>query len=330
VNLEDIINLLEEGILIIKDTKVVFANNFLVENQIIREDWQDKNYYEALRNLSLISIISKALSGQKAFSEEFQHIGKFYKVKFKSIGNLSLFDISDITSLRKYELSKKEFVDNASHELRTPISVIRGILETLFEEETNERKKRLLEKALNRIDQMQNLVEDLLILAKLESGKEKLNLSEFKLKDLVDEVYEDLKKEFIRREVAFENLVDPSFLIVADRQMFYLLLKNLIDNGVKYNKKSGKVWVSSKKDEKRYLVEVGDTGIGIPKEHLPFIFERFYRVDKGRSRELGGTGLGLSIVKHIVLAHGGDIKVYSELEKGSRFVISIPSFLTKN
>ncbi|WP_448583677.1 sensor histidine kinase [Thermocrinis sp.] len=329
MNWEKILHSLEEGILIIRDSKVIFANKFLVDNQIIREDWQDKNYYEALKSLSLISLINKALNYQEFFSEEFQHLERFYRVKVRNVDDFVLLNISDISFLKKYELSRKEFVDNASHELKTPISVIKGILETLIEEEEQEGKRKFLEKALNRVNQMQNLVEDLLTLTKLESGRERLNLSEFKLKDLVDEVYEDLKEEFAKRRIAFENLVDSSFTITADRQKFYLLLRNLIDNGVKYNKEGGKVWVSSKRDKEGYFIEVGDTGIGIPKEHIPLIFERFYRVDKGRSREMGGTGLGLSIVKHIVLAHGGEIKAYSEPEKGTRFVITIPVFNRK-
>ncbi|WP_448588605.1 sensor histidine kinase [Thermocrinis sp.] len=324
MNWEKVLNSLEEGILIIKSSRVIFANRFLVENQLIREDWKDKNYYEALKSLALISIIGKASDNQGFFSEEFQHMERFYRVKPKKADDFTLFDIQDVSFLRKYEFSRKEFVDNASHELRTPISVIKGVLETLLGEEEDDRKRRFLEKALNRVNQMQNLVEDLLTLTKLESGREKLNISEFSLQDLVDDIYEDLEEEFIKKEVHFENLVESSFKITADKDKLYLLLRNLIDNGVKYNKKGGKVWVSSRREKGEYVIEVGDTGIGIPPEHIPFIFERFYRVDKGRSREVGGTGLGLSIAKHIVLSHRGEIKVHSELGKGSRFIVRIP------
>jgi len=226
--------------------------------------------------------------------------------------------------VKKYEQSKREFVDNASHELKTPISVLRGIVETLLEEEEDQRKRRFLEKALRRIEQMQNLVEDLLTLTKLESGRERLNLSEFKLRELVEEVYDSLEQEFVKREVSFENLVSEDFKMFADRQKFFLLLRNLIDNAVKYNKKGGKVRVLAKKEENKQILEVEDTGIGIPPEHVPFIFERFYRVDKGRSKEMGGTGLGLSIVKHIVFLHGGEIMVHSKPGEGSRFSVIIP------
>lgn len=299
MNWEEVLNALGEGVLVLKGSEVTFANHFLVENQLVREDWKGKHYYEAIKSLPFISIVGRAF-GKDSLSEEFQHLERFYRVVSRRIGEMLVCEISDISSVRKYEQSKREFVDNASHELKTPISVLRGIVETLLEEEEDQRKRHFLEKALRRIEQMQNLVEDLLTLTKLESGRERLNLSEFKLRELVEEVYDSLEQEFIKRDVSFENLVSEDFKMFADRQKLFLLLRNLIDNAVKYNKRGGKVWVRARKEGNKQILEVEDTGIGIPPEHVPFIFERFYRVDKGRSREMGGTGLGLSIVKHIV------------------------------
>jgi two-component system phosphate regulon sensor histidine kinase PhoR len=323
VNWEEVLNALGEGVLVLKGSEVVFANHFLVENQLVREDWKGKHYYEAIRSLPFISIVGRAL-GKDSLYEEFQHLERFYKVVSRRTGELLVCEVSDVSHVKKYEQSKREFVDNASHELKTPISVLRGIVETLLEEEEDQRKRRFLEKALRRIEQMQNLVEDLLTLTKLESGRERLDLSEFKLRELVEEVYDSLEQEFIKREVSFENLVSEDFKMFADRQKFFLLLRNLIDNAVKYNKEGGKVWVRAKKEGNKQILEVEDTGIGIPPEHVPFIFERFYRVDKGRSKEMGGTGLGLSIVKHIVFLHGGEIRVYSKPGEGSRFSVIIP------
>jgi two-component system phosphate regulon sensor histidine kinase PhoR len=323
VNWEEVLNALGEGVLVLKGSEVTFANLFLVENQLVREDWKGKHYYEAIRSLPFISIVGRAL-GKDYLSEEFQHLERFYRVVSKRIGELFVCEIFDVSHVKKYEQSKREFVDNASHELKTPISVLRGIVETLLEEEEDQRKRHFLEKALRRIEQMQNLVEDLLTLTKLESGRERLNLSEFKLRELVEEVYDSLDQEFVKREVSFENLVSEDFKMFADRQKLFLLLRNLIDNAVKYNKRGGKVWVRAKKEENKQILEVEDTGIGIPPEHVPFIFERFYRVDKGRSREMGGTGLGLSIVKHIVFLHGGEITVNSKPGEGSRFSVMIP------
>ena len=323
MNWEEVLNALGEGVLVLKGSEVVFANHFLVENQLVREDWKGKHYYEAIRSLPFISIVGRAL-GKDSLYEEFQHLERFYKVVSRRTGKLLVCEVSDVSSVKKYEQSKREFVDNASHELKTPISVLRGIVETLLEEEEDQRKRRFLEKALRRIEQMQNLVEDLLTLTKLESGRERLNLSEFKLRELVEEVYDSLEQEFVKREVSFENLVSEDFKMFADRQKFFLLLRNLIDNAVKYNKKGGKVRVLAKKEGNKQILEVEDTGIGIPPEHVPFIFERFYRVDKGRSKEMGGTGLGLSIVKHIVFLHGGEIRVYSKPGEGSRFSVIIP------
>jgi two-component system phosphate regulon sensor histidine kinase PhoR len=323
VNWEEVLNALGEGVLVLKGSEVTFANRFLVENQLVREDWKGKHYYEAIKSLPFISIVGRAL-GKGYLSEEFQYLERFYRVVSKRIGEMLVCEVSDVSSVRKYEQSKREFVDNASHELKTPISVLRGIVETLLEEEEDQRKRHFLEKALRRIEQMQNLVEDLLTLTKLESGREKLNLSEFKLRELVEEVYDSLEQEFVKREVSFENLVSEDFKMFADRQKLFLLLRNLIDNAVKYNKRGGKVWVRAKKEGNKQILEVEDTGIGIPPEHVPFIFERFYRVDKGRSREMGGTGLGLSIVKHIVFLHGGEIMVHSKPGEGSRFSVIIP------
>jgi two-component system phosphate regulon sensor histidine kinase PhoR len=325
VNWEEVLNALGEGVLVLKGSEVVFANHFLVENQLVREDWKGKHYYEAIKSLPFISIVGRAL-GKDSLSEEFQHLERFYKVVSRRMGELLVCEVSDVSHVKKYEQSKREFVDNASHELKTPISVLRGIVETLLEEEENQRKRRFLEKALRRIEQMQNLVEDLLTLTKLESGRERLNLSEFKLRELVEEVYDSLEQEFVKREVSFENLVSEDFKMFADRQKFFLLLRNLIDNAVKYNKKGGKVRVLAKKEGNKQILEVEDTGIGIPPEHVPFIFERFYRVDKGRSKEMGGTGLGLSIVKHIVFFHGGEIMVHSKPGEGSRFSVIMPIY----
>jgi two-component system phosphate regulon sensor histidine kinase PhoR len=328
VNWEEVLNALGEGVLVLKGSEVAFANRFLVENQLVREDWKGKHYYEAIKSLPFISIVGRAL-GKDYLSEEFQHLERFYRVVSKRIGELFVCEVSDISPLKKYEQSKREFVDNASHELKTPISVLRGIVETLLEEEEDQRKRHFLEKALRKIEQMQNLVEDLLTLTKLESGRERLNLSEFKLRELVEEVYDSLEQEFVKKEVSFENLVSEDFKMFADRQKLLLLLRNLIDNAVKYNKRGGKVWVRAKKEGNKQILEVEDTGIGIPPEHVPFIFERFYRVDKGRSREMGGTGLGLSIVKHIVFLHGGEIMVHSKPGEGSRFSIVMPMYYIK-
>lgn len=328
MNWEEVLNALGEGILVLKGSEVTFANRFLVENQLVREDWKGKHYYEAIKSLPFISIVGRAL-GKDSLSKEFQYLERFYRVVSKRIGEMLVCEVSDVSSVRKYEQSKREFVDNASHELKTPISVLRGIVETLLEEEEDQRKRHFLEKALRRIEQMQNLVEDLLTLTKLESGRERLNLSEFKLRELVEEVYDSLEQEFVKREVSFENLVSEDFEMFADRQKLFLLLRNLIDNAVKYNKRGGKVWVRAKKEGNKQILEVEDTGIGIPPEHVPFIFERFYRVDKGRSREMGGTGLGLSIVKHIVFLHGGEIMVHSKPGEGSRFSVIIPNISKK-
>ncbi|RME10843.1 MAG: histidine kinase, partial [Aquificota bacterium] len=193
-----------------------------------------------------------------------------------------------------------------------------------YEEEDREDKRAFLEKALKRVEDMRRLVEDLLILTKLESGEERIKREEIDLRVLVEEVYDLLEPQAQEREVELLNSVEHGFKVKGDWDKLFLLLKNLVDNAIKYNRVGGRVEVRVKKTGSQVKIEVEDTGIGIPREHLPFIFERFYRVDPSRSRDLGGTGLGLSIVKHIALSHGGKIEVISKEGRGSTFTVYLP------
>jgi two-component system phosphate regulon sensor histidine kinase PhoR len=149
-------------------------------------------------------------------------------------------------------------------------------------------------------------------------------LEKLSLESLVDEVFEVLQNIAGEKNIILSNTVDEKVLIKANKNRMKQLILNLVDNGIKYNVPNGSVEVNSYRDEGRVIISVGDTGIGIPSEHVARIFERFYRVDKGRSRDMGGTGLGLSIVKHIVNLYNGDIRVNTEVNKGTEFIIQIP------
>ena len=250
--------------------------------------------------------------------------GHYYRVSRFTEGDKEIFLLEDITDLKTYQRAKRDFVANVSHEFKTPISVIASIAETLFEEEEDPFKRRFLERILKRAKEMEALVEDLLILAALESKEGKVIWEKVDLHNLVEEVFQNLKEVAEEKKVQLLNEVPPETYCTCDEHKIFILLKNLVENAIKYNREGGKVWVRSYPKGEFQVIEVSDTGIGIPKKHLPLIFERFYRVDKSRSREVRGTGLGLSIVKHIALIHGGKVEVESEKGKGSTFRVYIP------
>jgi two-component system phosphate regulon sensor histidine kinase PhoR len=256
---------------------------------------------------------------------EIEFKGRFYSVKTVSDGDKLAFILEDITPLKTYQRAKKDFVANVSHELKTPISVIQSIAETLYMEEEDPIKKRFLNRILKRTAEMEALVEDLLVLAALESKEGKVLWEKVNLRSVVDEIIQNLKGFAQEKRVEIINEIPEGFTCLCDGHKIGILLRNLIENAVKYNREGGKVFVRAKREKDGTVtVEVEDTGIGIPKKYLPLIFERFYRVDKSRSREIRGTGLGLSIVKHIALIHGGTVEVESEEGKGSLFRVKIP------
>lgn len=220
---------------------------------------------------------------------------------------------------------KKDFVSNVSHELKTPISVLKSAVETIEEEKDPVMIKKFVNIAKKRIEQMDHLINDLLILARLESQEDQVKKESYDLHKQIEEIFEDLKHLTEEKEIQLINQVPNKFDVYADEQKLSIALKNLIENAIKYNKQNGKVIVKAVKDSKYTTITVEDTGIGIPEESIPLIFERFYRVDKSRSRNIGGTGLGLSIVKHITEAHKGKVWVESKLGEGSKFFIKIPN-----
>jgi two-component system phosphate regulon sensor histidine kinase PhoR len=178
--------------------------------------------------------------------------------------------------------------------------------------------------AKKRINQMDSLINDLLILARLESQEDLVNKRKYLLYKQVEDIFEDLQHLTKDKNIKLINNVPKNFEVYADEQKLSIALKNLIENAIKYNVQNGTVEVNAKTDGKYDIISVIDTGIGIPPESIPLVFERFYRVDKSRSRNIGGTGLGLSIVKHITEAHKGKVWVESQVGKGSKFYIKIP------
>ena len=233
----------------------------------------------------------------------------------------------DVSELERLETIRKDFVANVSHELKTPITAARGLLETVIDdnEMSIENHRIFITKAMNQILRLSNIVTDLLSLSRLETVKMDLIRECIDLRDVVNDSIQALHPVSEEKRISIEyEEFDMSLEVLGDREALSQSVNNLIDNAIKYNSKNGKVWLRLYNEGKNAVLEVRDSGIGIETLEKHRIFERFYRIDKARSTQVGGTGLGLSIVKHTVLAHGGQLSVESFLGTGSTFKIFIP------
>jgi two-component system phosphate regulon sensor histidine kinase PhoR len=221
---------------------------------------------------------------------------------------------------------RRDFVANVSHELKTPLTSIKGFVETLLEgaledQENNRNFLKIIQEQAERLD---NLVNDLLSLSHLESAGIAIDKSRFSLSDQVKEVVVGFRSQLKNKGIEVINQLPKELIIDADKNRVQQVLVNLVDNAIKFNKDKGSITIYNQDYGGNIKVIIEDSGMGIPQMDIPRIFERFYRVDKARSRQLGGTGLGLSIVKHIVELHGGTVGVESTEGLGSKFWFSLP------
>lgn len=235
--------------------------------------------------------------------------------------------LNEVTDIRQLEAMRRDFIANASHELKTPLTVIRGLTETLHEEPQMDAdsRERFIDKLNRQVGRLAGLVSDLLSLSRVEGDREQFEMETVDLLELAKTSYKENLPVAEAKGVSLRvQLPNYSIPVTGDRSALTQALENLLDNALNYTPKGGEVTLKAKIHEGQAVVEVEDTGIGIEPEDQLRIFERFFRVDKARSRELGGTGLGLSIVKHTVLSHGGEVSVESEPGRGSRFRLRIP------
>lgn len=233
----------------------------------------------------------------------------------------------EMKKLRDLERYRKDFLGNVTHELKTPIFNIQGYLLTLLDGglEDDKINRLYLKRAEKSVKRLNNIVEDLESIARLESGEYEMKIESFKLIRLIEEVLEDFEMSARERniKISLEGSYNEEILVKADRKRIAEVVANLVNNSIKYGREGGKTSIRINKKGKLVLVQVSDNGIGISKKDLPRIFERFFRVDKSRSRESGGTGLGLSIVKHTLQAHKQNITVRSEENSGTTFSFSL-------
>ena len=296
-----------------------------------------KPFLEVIRNADLFDLLEacRAAGGEMVSRElglttpvERVHEVHALPLRLGGEGTGVLMVLHDVTELRRLERVRTEFVANVSHELRTPLTAIRGYLETLLEGGLDEpdNGRRFLQIVFRHAERLGRLLDDLMDLSNIELGKVTLKREPTDLADVLEPVLAIVRPQAEAKRLAVAADLPPGLPAVsADRDRLVQILLNLVDNAVKFTPESGRVTVTASPREGMVEVVVADTGVGIPSTDLPRITERFYRVDKARSRELGGTGLGLAIVKHLVQAHGGELRIESELGKGTTVSFTLPT-----
>jgi len=325
--LDSIISSLQEGILVLdKEEKILIANASL-RNIINAELSEGKLYWEALREPKLNDLIKKVQTLKQNVVSEIELNNRIFlcSATFLSYKEEITIVFHDITENKRLEKIKTDFVLNVSHELRTPLTSIKGFLETIEPGQLSDENRHFIDIIKRNTNRLINIVNDLLALSELEEKGARLQLEDINLKSLVERVSRIFEQQLAAKAFSIDIIAEPDLPIIkGDPFKLEQVFVNLIDNAMKYMEKGG-ITITISAHEKNIIVTVKDTGSGIPPEHLPRIFERFYVVDKSRSKKLGGTGLGLSIVKHIILLHNGTISVESAPDKGTTFTIALPA-----
>jgi two-component system phosphate regulon sensor histidine kinase PhoR len=338
--LEATLGSLQEAVLIVDENNYILLANRALQaifphaRIVLRQRLES-----VLQSQEFIAFVAAARTGEALPQQAIEFVGGTNSTWVEATGALippldgqkgawTLFVLHDITKQKQLEALRKDFVANVSHELRTPLSIIKGYIETLVDGHRDmpvEDRERFLQTVQRHAERLNSLLDDLLTLSRLESMNPGLHCESTDLARLIGGVIEDYRSRPAAAQHQLEFSVDaalPELLI--DPLKISQVLGNLLDNALKYTPKGARVGVTANRQGAEIELCVRDNGPGIPAEDLPHLFERFYRVDKGRSREKGGTGLGLSIVKHIVQLHGGRAWVESTLGQGTAFFFSLP------
>lgn len=331
-----IFNSMIEGIIVVDRGGYIASLNPTIEKifGISLEKAKGKLFLETIRNNDIHDIINKALEKGEPVCGEISLIYPVQKVF--EVSATPIFDnnavsgclavIHDITEIRRLETIRSDFVANVSHELKTPLTSIKGFVETLLEGalEDKDSSRQFLKIVQDHTQRLDNLVNDLLILSNLESREISIEKNNIKLRQLAGEVILGFTSQLNKKGIEIKNDLPDDLTIKADKNRIEQVFTNLIDNAIKFNKEKGIIKIYGHETNGTVRITVEDSGMGIPGKDVGRIFERFYRVDKARSRELGGTGLGLSIVKHIIELHEGSVGVESVEGLGSKFWFTLP------
>ena len=343
----DVLKTMREGVVIVGEDTRIIASNAAAYESFARGNGalEEKRLSEVIRDLSVHEAFRKALAEDEFSEVKFEFFAGEKQTFLARIAPVNLEESSnaigifyDLTQIEHLEKVRQEFLSNVSHELRTPLTSIIAFVETLEDGalDDQENNRRFLGVIRRNAERMHRLIDDVLELSSIEAGKISVLPKNIKLSPLVEEVFTNLSAKAKEKQIELENKVAPEVLVFADIVRLEQMLTNLTDNAIKFNRESGSVTVSHEQEEATDLIHVADAGEGISNEHLQRIFERFYRTDRARSREIGGTGLGLAIVKHLARLHGGEVSVSSNVGIGSTFTIELPQkpsaseILTKN
>ncbi|KGX89088.1 two-component system histidine kinase PnpS [Pontibacillus litoralis] len=342
--LEAVINNMGNGLVLIDEKGYVNLVNkaFLDSFKGEYNDYLGHLYYQAIQEEEVHKAVKEVFMTEQhvrhSFTRRLQIERRFLEVLGAPIINESyewkgvVLVFHDITELKNLEQTRKDFVANVSHELRTPITSIRGFSETLLDGAMQDEalREQFINIILKESQRLQSLIHDLLELSKLEKEEFQLNIEPISIRAMINDIIPIVEQQADEKEITIHTHFEEDVLMEGDAARLKQVVMNLLGNAIHYSHPRGSVTVSIKKHQADVHIMVEDNGVGIPEEEVPRIFERFYRVDKARSRNSGGTGLGLAIVKHIVEAHHGTIKVDSVYEKGTTFHIFIPMKFTLN
>lgn len=324
--LDTLISEIQEGLVVLDSKGKIKLYNEAFSDLLGQDNLIGKKLTNLINSKYLKNVIQEVVSTETSITREIE-VGDrqlLCSTSWIKMKNEVIILLHDISELNKLETIKKDFVINVSHELRTPLTAMKGFSETLVDELKDDVTKRYAEIINRHTNRLIRIVNDLLLLSELEQTNNSLVFEKIKVKNIIEDVYNlFLQKSNEKNIELIKTVENPDRIIEIDTFRIEQLLVNLIDNAFKYTDK-GKISIISKELDNRQVFIIKDTGLGIPNEDKDRIFERFYTVDKSRSRRVGGTGLGLSIVKHITLLHKGKIEIESKMDHGTKFIITIP------